>query len=35
VMDNGRIVADGRHDQLIQSCQIYKNLYETQLIVPQ
>jgi subfamily B ATP-binding cassette protein MsbA len=32
VMDNGKIVAQGTHEELIRDCQIYKNLYETQLI---
>lgn len=32
VMDGGRIVAQGRHEQLIQTCPIYQGLYETQLI---
>lgn len=35
VVDKGRIVADGKHQELIQSCQVYKNLYETQLMLPQ
>jgi ABC-type multidrug transport system fused ATPase/permease subunit len=35
VLDKGRIVGQGRHEELIRSCQTYKNLYETQLIVPQ
>jgi subfamily B ATP-binding cassette protein MsbA len=35
VMDGGRIVADGKHAELIKTCQVYKNLYETQLIAPQ
>jgi subfamily B ATP-binding cassette protein MsbA len=35
VMDKGRIVADGKHAELIKTCQVYKNLYETQLIAPQ
>ncbi len=34
VVDKGRIVADGKHAELIKTCQIYKNLYETQLIAP-
>lgn len=32
VIDNGKIVAQGCHDELIQTCQTYKRLYETQLI---
>ena len=32
VMDDGRIVAKGRHEQLIQSCPLYRSLYENQLI---
>jgi ATP-binding cassette, subfamily B, bacterial MsbA len=32
VMDNGRIIAQGRHDQLIQTCPLYQSLYETQLM---
>lgn len=32
VMDGGRIVAQGRHEELTQSCQLYRSLYETQLI---
>lgn len=35
VLDNGQIIDQGRHDELISRCQTYKNLYETQLIVPQ
>ena len=35
VMDDGRIIAMGRHEELIQDCQVYKNLYETQLIARQ
>jgi ABC-type multidrug transport system fused ATPase/permease subunit len=35
VMESGRIVADGKHQDLIKTCQVYKNLYETQLIAPQ
>ena len=33
VMNKGRIVAQGTHEELVQSCSIYKNLYETQLVV--
>lgn len=32
VIDKGQILAQGRHDELIQTCQMYKKLYETQLI---
>jgi ATP-binding cassette, subfamily B, bacterial MsbA len=30
VMDAGRIVATGRHEQLIQNCDVYRRLYESQ-----
>jgi ABC-type multidrug transport system fused ATPase/permease subunit len=32
VIDKGQILAQGRHEELIQTCQMYKKLYETQLI---
>ena len=32
VMDDGRIIAQGQHDELMQTCQLYQSLYETQLI---
>ena len=32
VMDKGQIVAQGRHDGLIQTCPLYQRLYETQLV---
>ncbi len=32
VMDGGQIVAQGKHEQLMQRCPIYQGLYETQLI---
>ena len=32
VIDHGRIVAEGRHEELIQTCPTYIKLYETQLI---
>lgn len=35
VIDKGRIVDQGRHEELVGRCQTYKNLYETQLIIPQ
>jgi len=32
VMSDGRILAQGQHEELMQSCSIYQALYETQLI---
>jgi ABC-type multidrug transport system fused ATPase/permease subunit len=32
VMDDGRIIAKGRHEELMQTCPLYQSLYETQLI---
>jgi ABC-type multidrug transport system fused ATPase/permease subunit len=32
VMDDGRVIAQGRHEELIQTCPLYQSLYETQLI---
>ena len=32
VMDGGRIIAKGTHEQLMQSCPLYHSLYENQLI---
>jgi subfamily B ATP-binding cassette protein MsbA len=32
VMNNGRIVAQGQHEKLLQSCPVYQGLCETQLI---
>jgi subfamily B ATP-binding cassette protein MsbA len=32
VMEDGRIVAQGQHEELIRSCRLYQNLYETQLV---
>jgi len=31
VMKDGRIIAQGRHDELMQTCSVYQALYETQL----
>jgi subfamily B ATP-binding cassette protein MsbA len=31
VMNNGRIIAQGQHEELIRSCRLYQSLYETQL----
>ncbi len=30
VMDQGRIIAEGQHQQLLASCPLYRQLYETQ-----
>jgi len=32
VMDDGKIVAQGQHEELIQTCPLYQSLYETQLV---
>jgi subfamily B ATP-binding cassette protein MsbA len=32
VMDDGRIIAQGQHEELIKTCPLYQSLYETQLI---
>jgi ABC-type multidrug transport system fused ATPase/permease subunit len=32
VMDQGRIVAQGQHEQLMRSSRLYQGLYETQLV---
>ncbi len=32
VMDDGRIVAQGRHEELMRICPLYQSLYQTQLI---
>ena len=32
VMNDGRIIAHGQHDELIQTCPLYQSLYETQLV---
>jgi subfamily B ATP-binding cassette protein MsbA len=32
VMNEGTIAAQGKHEQLINNCPLYRNLYETQLI---
>jgi len=33
VMNYGKIIAQGVHEELIKDCSMYKSLYETQLIV--
>jgi ABC-type multidrug transport system fused ATPase/permease subunit len=35
VMDEGRIVAQGSHAELMKDCALYQGLYETQLLVPE
>lgn len=32
VMDRGRIVGQGQHNELLQNCEVYQQLYERQLI---
>lgn len=32
VMERGRIVGQGKHEELLQTCQVYQQLYERQLI---
>jgi len=32
VMDRGRIIAQGQHSELMDSCLLYQSLYETQLV---
>jgi subfamily B ATP-binding cassette protein MsbA len=32
VMDEGQIIAQGQHDELMQICPLYQSLYETQLV---
>jgi subfamily B ATP-binding cassette protein MsbA len=32
VMDGGQILAQGQHEELMQTCPIYQGLYETQLV---
>jgi len=32
VMDDGRIIAQGRHEELMKTCPLYRSLYETQLM---
>jgi len=32
VIDNGQIIAQGQHDELMQTCQLYQGLYDTQLV---
>jgi ABC-type multidrug transport system fused ATPase/permease subunit len=32
VMNEGRIIAQGHHEDLMRTCSIYQALYETQLV---
>jgi ABC-type multidrug transport system fused ATPase/permease subunit len=32
VMDDGQIIAQGQHEELMETCPLYQSLYETQLI---
>lgn len=32
VIDQGQVIAEGRHEELVETCQVYKRLYETQLL---
>ncbi len=32
VMNNGRIIAQGQHEELMRTCRLYQSLYETQLV---
>jgi ABC-type multidrug transport system fused ATPase/permease subunit len=34
VMDRGRIVGQGRHEELLQTCETYQQLYDRQLLMP-
>jgi len=32
VMNEGQIIAQGQHDELMRTCRLYQSLYETQLV---
>ena len=32
VMDRGQIIGQGQHDELLESCPTYRQLYERQLV---
>lgn len=34
VLDRGRLVGQGRHDQLLRTCETYQQLYERQIFTP-
>ena len=31
VLEKGKVIANGRHDELVKSSEVYKNFYEKQL----
>lgn len=33
VMEDGRIIAEGQHEELVHSCSLYRSLYETQVVI--
>ncbi len=33
VMDDGRIIAEGQHEELVRDCPLYRSLYETQVVI--
>ena len=35
VMEKGRIAGQGTHDELLQTCQAYREIYETQCYLDQ
>ena len=35
VMDKGRIAGQGKHEELLRSCDVYKEIYETQCYLEQ
>jgi len=30
VLDNGRLVGHGRHDELLKDCKVYQEIYDSQ-----
>ena len=32
VIDSGKVIGEGKHDELIKSSQVYKNFYEKQIL---
>ena len=31
VIDNGRVIGEGKHDELLKNSEVYKNFYEKQI----